>query len=253
MLRLLEEVSGYKLDAKDGSLGRVKDFLFDDEHWTIRYMVANTRHWLPGRQVLISPVSLKEADWLSRGFAVDLTQEQIKNAPGLEEDAPVSRQYERRWYETYGYPYYWGTADVWGGGGTYPEDLLQAAGIVPSERSEEGDPEEQERVLRSVKEVDGYHIQACDGEAGHVSGFIVDDETWTIRYLVVNTRSWLPGRHVLLAPGWTTAVHWAVREVETSLSRDAIQNSPEFDPAVPVNREYEQTLYDYYGRPVYWR
>lgn len=254
MLRLMNTLAGYQIHAQDGKIGKAKDFLFDDEHWTVRWLVADTGHWLPGRKVLISPVSLKNVDWTTRTFDVNLTQEQIENAPGLETDAPVSRQYEKRWYDVYGYPYYWGTAEAWGTG-VMPVDLAGGAGAVstpdPEKLPDERNPED-ETEMRSVKEVVGYHIQASDGEIGHVEDFIMDDETWSLRYLVVDTRNWLPGRKVLVAPEWTGAIHWMEKDVTTPLSRDAIKASPEFDPTVPVNREYEKKLYDYYGRPVYW-
>lgn len=248
----MQPVIGSRLAADDGSLGSVKDFLFDEDHWTVRHLVADTGHWLPGRKVLVSPVSVKEVDWVSRKVFLSLTADDVKKAPELDKDAPVSRAYERRWYDAYGYPYYWGSVDVWGGGGIYPADLVAAE--QPSVASQEHkDPEDEDRILRSASEVSGYHIQAADGEIGHVDDYIFDDETWTIRYLVVDTRNWLPGRKVLLAPGWLDAIHWAESDVTTSLSREAVQNAPEFDPSVPVNREYEQRLYDYYGRPVYWQ
>ncbi len=106
--------------------------------------------------------------------------------------------------------------------------------------------------VRSVKEVTGYHIQATDGEIGHVEEFILDDQAWTLRYLVVDTRNWLPGRKVLVAPAWVTSVNWANRNVGVDLTTGAIKNSPEYDPSAPVNREYEVRLYDFYGRPRYW-
>lgn len=252
MLRMLNEIEGYRLEAEDGALGAVKDFLFDEEFWTVRHMVADTRKWLPGRKVLVSPMSIKDVDWTSRKVDVVMTKEDVQKAPELDEDAPVSREYERRWYDAYGFPYYWGTADVWGGGGVYPMDLLRQTEQVGQVPQIPENPEDDESILRSASEVSGYHIQACDGEIGHVHDFVFDDETWMIRYLVVDTRNWLPGRKVLLAPGWLDAIYWADSDVTTSLSREAVQNAPEFDPSVPVNREYEQKLYDYYGRPVYW-
>lgn len=112
---------------------------------------------------------------------------------------------------------------------------------------EEADPH-----LRSTREVIGYHIQANDGGIGHVDDFIAGGEDWVIRYMIVDTRNWLPGRKVLVAPTWVKRVDWAKRDVYVDLSRETIENSPEFDPSAPVNREYELRLYDYYGRPRYW-
>jgi hypothetical protein len=106
--------------------------------------------------------------------------------------------------------------------------------------------------LRSTREVIGYHIQATDGEIGHVEDFVLNDEIWSIYYMVVDTRNWLPGREVILSTSWIEEVDWIERHVHVNLSQEAVENSPEFDPSVPVNREYEIRLYDYYGRPKYW-
>jgi hypothetical protein len=110
--------------------------------------------------------------------------------------------------------------------------------------------------LRSSKEVLGYRIQASDGEVGSLENLIVDDESWNIRYLVINigVRSLpsLPGKKVLVAPAWIEAVAWEAKTVHVGLRRDTIQDSPSFDPGAPVNREYEVRLYDYHGRPKYW-
>lgn len=249
MLRSVKEVFGYVLDARDGEIGRCKDFLFDDRAWTIRYMVADTGRWLPGRKVLVSPIALGEPEWRSRLFPVRLTKRQIEGAPSLEEDAPVSRQYEIRWTRYYGWPYYWTGSALWGTS-PYPnalrlqQELTEAA---ENKSLEDGDPH-----LRSAKEVTGYNLQATDREIGHVEDFILDDETWTLRYMVVDTRNWLPGRKVLLAILWIDSVDWAGQKVSVDLDSDRIRNSPKFDPSEPVNREYEVQLYDFYGRPAYW-
>ena len=56
--------------------------------------------------------------------------------------------------------------------------------------------------LRSANKVTGYRIGATDGDIGHVEDFIIDDETWEIRYMVVDTQNWWPGKKVLVAPQW---------------------------------------------------
>ena len=118
----------------------------------------------------------------------------------------------------------------------------------PSEEDNPGDPH-----LRSSREVIGYHIQATDDEIGHVEDFIVQDNGWVIRYMVVDTHNWLPGKKVLVATDWIEDVNWAERQVHVGLRRENIEEGPEFEPGMPVSRTYEQCLYDYYGRPVYWR
>ncbi|MGD8714410.1 MAG: PRC-barrel domain-containing protein [Desulfobacterales bacterium] len=246
MLRNVSAILNHVLLAQDGEIGRCKDFLFDDEKWTIRYMVADTGKWLPGRKVLISPMVLGQPDWSTRCFQVNLTGHQIENSPALDKDAPVSRQYEIIYGKRFGTPPYWGGLNVWG---DYPGPALLRAEQNKLATDFEG-PEENH--LRSIKEVTGYHIQASDDEIGHVEDFVVDDETWTLRYIAVDTRNWLPGRKVLVSPQWATQVDWAERKLWIDLTTDNIKNSPEYDPTAPINRGYERTLYNYYGRPVYW-
>jgi hypothetical protein len=248
MLRSLKELQNYVLEATDGEIGRCKDFLFDDTEWIIRYMVADTRKWLPGRKVLIPPESLAKPDWLRKRLSVELSQQQIKESPPLETDQPVSRQYESRWTEYYGLPRYW--LGPGGLGAIYSP-------MVPSAEEQKArlknDIESPEGQLRSTQEVTGYHIQATDGEIGHVDDFFADDQDWTLHYLVVDTRNWLPGRKVLVSPQWASAVNWSERKVYFERSKEKIENSPEYDPAQLPNRKYEDLLYNYYGIPPYWK
>jgi hypothetical protein len=106
--------------------------------------------------------------------------------------------------------------------------------------------------LRSAKQVRGYRIQGSDKAIGHVDDFIVDDETWEVRYLAIDTSNWWLGKRVLIAPQWANRVSWDERNVYVGLTREAIKSSPEWNPNAAINREYEARLYDYYGRPVYW-
>jgi hypothetical protein len=98
----------------------------------------------------------------------------------------------------------------------------------------------------------GYEIQGSDAAIGHVSDFVVDDETWAVRYLVVDIGHWWLGKNVILSPLWANRIDWYERKVHLDLSREVIKGAPPWDPVAPVNREYETHLYDYYGRPVYW-
>ena len=256
MLRSIYETIGYKLKAGDDVFGKVRDFLFDEDQWTIRWLVADTGSWLPGRKVLISPITLGDPDWNAGQFPVRMTREEIEKSPGLDLDAPVSRQYEKRWLDEYGWPYYWGPGLMAGGGGVWAGAMEPQALLMQQQREDkdyDATPEEEDDVLRSVTGVLGYHLQAADGDCGHVEDFIIDETTWTIGYLVVDTRNWLPGRKVLIAPAWMQSIDWADRVVTCGLQQEQIKNSPEYDPTEPITRDYEQQLYDFYGRPVYWR
>jgi hypothetical protein len=245
MLRSLNDLRNYAIHAKDGNLGTVYDFFFDDHEWVVRYLVVDTGNWLPGRKVLVAPASFSAAHWSLRRLDLDLTKEQIERSPPVAADEPVSRQLEARLSEHFAWPAYWQPHAL----GPIPVYARLNAG-----KQEAGGPEvrQGDPHLRSVREVTKYHIAAKDGAVGHVEDFIAEDETWTIRYIVVDTRNWLPGKRVLVAPTWIEAVKWGEGKVHVALSRETIKGSPKFDPTVPVNREYETRLYDYYGRPVYW-
>lgn len=237
--------------AKDGRLGRIEEFYFDDHKWIIRYMVVDTGRWLQGRQVLISTAALKRPEWKSRAFPVDLTKRQVKNSPSIDTDEPVSRQHETDLHDYYNWPIYWGSGAGIGpyAGIGYPVPTHLDLMIKQKKASPEkpADPH-----LRSTRQVTGYHLQALDGEIGHVQDFIVDDETWAIRYLVVNTQNWLPGKKVLISPSWIKRISWSRSKVFVDLARESIESSPAFDSSKPKNRDYEDRLFDHYGRPKYW-
>ena len=106
--------------------------------------------------------------------------------------------------------------------------------------------------LRSTDDVTGHYIQAADGEIGHVEDFLIDDETWAIRYLIINTRHCWPGRKVLVSPQWIERVSWIESQVFVSLSRETIRQSPEYMEESPLTRDYETGLHRHYNRQGYW-
>jgi len=246
MVRSVIEICGYRIEARDGEIGAVEDFLFDDVSWKIRYVVASTRKWWPGRSVLVAPSAMGQTDWLKKSIHIDMTKQQIKEGEEIEAHEPVSRQETHRVNIVGGWPVMgaqlMGTQPVLVGG-----PVATPESDVAVEEAAQGDPH-----LRSVKEVVGYHIEARDGSIGHVEDFVADERDWTIRYAVVDTRNWLAGRKVLIAPWMIRRVAWSDRSVFVDLTRKQVENSPEFDPDAPVNRAYEEVYYDYYGRPVYW-
>ena len=254
MLKSVKNLRGYTIQATDGEIGKVHEFYFDDKLWEIRYLVVDTGGWFSGRRVLISPTALGQPDWKQEIFPVSLTKEQVENSPDTDMEKPISRQYESKLYQYYNWPIYWGEPAYID---AETAAKLRAKALTAAEKAKVAEEAEEEEDkgsshLRSTGEVIGYNIQANDGEIGHVEDFIVDDETWIIRYMVIDTRDWLPGKKVLVASQWIENVTWAESKVYVELSRESIKNSPEFDPSAPVNREYEEKLYDYYGRPKYW-
>lgn len=246
MLRTAKEVKGYTLGARNGEIGRVKDFYYDDQNWTVRYLVADTNKWLPGRKVLISPFALRgfrDADQL---LNVDLTREQIKESPSIDEDMPVSRQYEIQYHQYYNWPFYWQGAGLWG-----PDAFPLAPVSTPSPETTPpkptGDPH-----LQSTEATRDYKIHARDGDIGHVADFVLDDINWRIRYLEIDTQNWWSGKKILVAPEWISAIDWHRSNVTVGLTRAIIQGAPEYNPKKRIDRDYEARLHEYYQRAPYW-
>lgn len=224
MLRNTQELKSYAIGATDGEVGKVTDIIFDDQSWVVRYLVVDTGSWLARRKVLISPYAVQRADWDDKRLPVSLTMQQVKNSPNIDADMPVSRQHEMAYADYYHYPYYWRADGFWG----------------------------EDAHLRSCKSVLGYHMHASDGDMGHVQSMLVDEATWAIRYLVVDTSNWWMGHKVLLPPEWITLVNWADSSVTANLTRATVQNSPRYESSEDLNRSYELELYSHYGRPSYW-
>jgi hypothetical protein len=244
MLRQVKELNGYKLGARDGEIGHAREFYFEDVNWTVRYLVADSGNWLMGRRVLISPYALDPIRQADKIIPVELTKKQIENAPALETERPVSRQYELDYYSFYGWPAYWDGTEVWG---NMSSPNRGSSSWSDASRKHTDDPH-----LRSTRDVLGHSIQALDGEIGHIEDFVVDDETWVIRYLVVDTKNWLPGKRVLIATDWIDRISWEESKVFLNLTRDKIREAPEYTKDTLITREYEENVHRHYNRVGYW-
>ena len=245
---------GYEIEATDGRMGTVKTFLFDDRTWKTRWLVVDTGHWLPGRLVLLHPSSIGPLDHERRHMLVNLTRSQVEASPDIMQDLPVTMQMQSRVYDYYGWDTNWGP-DFYGAGAmglgavgmSYPLPESNA-GVLDADRlaggADRGDPH-----LRSMTAVTGYHIHATDGLIGHVENFLLDDATWAIRYLIVDTKNWWPGAHVLISPFAVTSVDWSYSEVRLNVSREQVKASPPWNPAEVVEQVYERRLHKHYGWP----
>ena len=262
MLRDLKELEDYAIAASDGDIGKVKDFLFDDLSWAVRYFVIETGSWLSSHKVLITPIAIQKADWDNKALSVLITKDQVKNSPDIDTDKPVSRQHEIDHLSFYGYPYYWEGNQLWGGD-IYPYLLnpdhtaaltelrktnnTQFVDESKHEKQQKSDPD-----LRSAEEVIGYHLHAIDGDIGHVSGLLVEEETWAVRYLVINTSNWWGGHQVLISAEWIKKVEWFDRSVTVHVHRQLIKEAPEYHSIEQLNREHEMAIYEHYGLTGYW-
>ena len=241
MLCKAKTLNGYRLEAFDGEIGTVKEFYFDDRHWAIRYLVAATGSWLATRQVLVSPHALVSIVTEDRRIIVNLTTRQVEDSPSIDHDRPVSRQFEQDFHAFYGYPLYWYGVNAWGAF-THPNLATSAPVLVDRPW---------DAHLRSTRAVGRYHIEATDGPIGHVEDFVIDDVSWSIRYLIIDTGGWLAGKKVLLAPKWIERVSWPDGKIYVDLPKVAIQGSPEYSEEA-LTRDYEAGLHQHYGRQGYW-
>jgi hypothetical protein len=262
MLRkLLSEISKLGIRAQDDDAGKIDDVYFDDHKWVIRYFVVNTGSWLLGRRVLIAPAAVERPDWEQHVLRVNLTKEQVDNSPDINLTQPVSRQQLVDLHQYYGWPTFWDMDPMMGG--AYPIDWTRPQPLAVNEeapaepgrtKTNETSPTQKQKDphLRSAHEVKNYHIQAEDGEFGYVEDFFVSDDEWIVRYLLIDSHRWLPGRMFLIAPDWIDSINWSESEVKVTLPRQRIQDSPEYAPHQTVQRDYEAKLYEYYGVPGYW-
>ncbi len=264
MLRSINDLEDYALRATDGLIGHVKDLYLDDAAWVIRYLVVDAGTWLSSRKVLISPIALGHPNWTDKVLPVSITTEQVKNSPDIDTEKPVTRQHEIRYLRYYGYPFYWGGAGLWGGG-IYPNMMVpdyagfastpdgppSAAGHAYAQ-AEAARHQDDDLHLRSCKAVMNYHIQATDGDIGHVQDLLVDEETWAVRYMIVDTSNWWLGHQVLIAPQWIRSVSWRDATVSVDLTQQAVKSAPTYDSTAALDREQETGLYEYYRRPAYW-
>lgn len=245
MLHNVKELIKFDITAIDGPIGTVHDFLLDDQHWTVRYLVVDTMKWLPGKKVIISPMSIKEFDFVNGNIQLSLTKEKIKNSPELDSYLP-SGKYEANFIHYYGLRSYWIGHSSWGDF-MYPSELAKES---PDEIIEARN--EDENSLRSFKDTSGYTIEAMDGDIGHVENFVISVDTWQVRYLVVDTRNWWVGKHVLIAPQWINYTSTMDRVVRVDLKKETIENGPEYDPDQPITRELEDEIYTKYDKPKFW-
>lgn len=225
MLQNIKELYGSKLAALDGDVGHAKDFYFDDHSWVIRYLVADTGSWLTGRLVLLTPHSFAKWDLYEKTLRIKLRRKQIEDSPSNEAHVPVSRQFEEDYYQSFGWPAYWEGGQMWGlsayphVASPIPRDVAARKALVPRA----------DRHLQSARTVTGYAIEASDGTIGRLSGFLVDDRSWAIRDLVVETGHWYAGKEILISPGKVTRIGYVESKVFVNLTIADIQATAEND------------------------
>lgn len=226
----LNSLLNFDIEALDGDIGFIKDILFDDQSWTVRYLSVDTKRWMPlSKKVLISPVSLQLLDVAEEKVHVSLSKEDVLNSPSIDTHKPISRQFEEVLFDFFGYGYYWNGMGLWGEFQS-PAELAQQDKLQENEGEKDRVTENQDAHLRSIDEVKHYDVVETDGMQGHVHDFILDSDTWTIKYLVLDNRNWLPGgRKVLLPPSYLDSLSWKDQAVFCELNIEQLKSIPAFD------------------------
>jgi hypothetical protein len=223
MLKRVRELIRCAIVASDGECGRVHDVYVDDRCWVVRDLAVDTGRWSASRSVLIPLASVERIEWPRRRVRVALTREQVRTSPGIDTHRPIEQRQEIAPYEYLGVPN-WSGDRVDGAAGADDQHLYSARAVI------------------------GYAVRAVDGEVGYVEDFLVDDGPWAVRYLVVDSRHWWPGKRVLVAAERIRWVSWRELDVHVDLPRDPIRQAPGYDPARPVDPAYEARLREHYDR-----
>ena len=265
MLQVSSAMKGYAIAAKDGTIGTVDDFLVDQATWMMRWLVVDTGTWLTGRQALVHPSAIDHVDHGQRQIDVALTHEQVEGSPDMGRDRPVSQQMQSGLYRYYGWDPLWNGGINGAGpyaGGLYGGSLfgagMGATGLAERERpygsgrqgADDGPAlEESDPNLRSIAEITKYHVHAADGSIGHVEDVLLDEPSWGVRYLVINTSNWWVGQHVLISPYAIKEIDWPDRSIRLDITREKVKASPSWNPADVIDGTFERRLHEHYGWP----
>lgn len=243
MLQLASILENYSVQATDGELGKVKDLYFEKDTWVVRYLLVDTKKWLPGRKVLLSPVSFDFVDPAEATVNILETKERIKDSPTINESDTITPRVEADLGRFFEWPLYWGGMNLWGPYETPRMWLDSKEENGPDPMVDEEDMVQVESVNDITGAINGYRIQAKDGKMGHVSDVIIDDENWEIKFLVIETRNFLPGDFVAISTKWIDQINWVDKEVKVDLEKESIKNGPYFNPAQPFEQEEDMGLY----------
>lgn len=242
MLRTITAVTECNISATDGPMGQICGAYFDDEAWVVRYLVIEAGSKGRRRNVMIPPIALGEPQWSERLLPVSMSKRQIMRSPGTDTQKPVSREHALNCLNYYaGLGYYESDAEYQRLRTTTVSQMSAGSG-----RGADDDPH-----LRSTADVTTCRLDAADGDIGSVLGLLVDQKSWAIRFMIVNTGAWWHGHQVLIAPESIDDIHWADSHVVVDLKRQNVKESPAYDLHAPFNNQQGESTYRHYGLEGY--
>jgi uncharacterized protein YrrD len=210
---------GKTINALDGDIGSVHDLYFDDQTWSVRYLVVDTGKWLPGRKVLVATEAIVKPWHHQAAIAAKLTTEQIRSSPAIDTAVPLSRVAEEALYRHYEWTPYWNSTIV-------PIPPVEGNRLEARKTAESL----ADLRLGSANELGRYHVNARDGEVGHVEDLLLDDDVSRILFLVIEVKGWLFGKKVLAGRSLISRVDWGTSTVHVNGNRQALKNAQDRPP-----------------------
>ena len=237
MIRNSSGLKGYAIHASDGELGKVEELYFDARTWVVRYVVVNTGGWLFDRKVLIAREALGIPNWNARTIHVQLTREQVRNSPTIDTEQPISREQELLLHRHYAWKAYWEETQF---------EFVHEPSALSLELAA-GNLTTSDMRLRGTESISGRRVHAKDKELGLVNDFILDDESWEIRYMVMESRGFMTDiRKTLIPTQWIDRIDWDDSEVYVDLTAEVLAQSPAYRFTEAFGSEYQHTLDEYY-------
>jgi sporulation protein YlmC with PRC-barrel domain len=221
MLWQASGLKGFRVLANDGQCGKVRDFLFDDTNWHVRWIVGDIGNWIDPHEVLLPPGAFGRPQEDASLCPAALTKDKVAHGMDIVEDPPVALQMARDSSGALGLEV---LAAMAAEGPFYPLLPPEDAHAGSAHASRRHDPH-----LRSVEEVTGYEIYANDGRLGEVDDFILDDSGWRITHLVVGWTKWWTQQRVAVPVTAVRSIDWNNKRVRVMLSLSEIKASPAYE------------------------
>lgn len=241
MKRNINKLLDYKIITKDDITTSIKDFIFDEDTWTIRYIEVDFGNFFTGKRVLIPNVFFKKSHLINDQFFVDITKNELEKCPKPEEDLPVSRRYEEELASHFNLDKYWTVS--------YPVPGLGAIPVPKRMPSLDIDEKEVGTSLRSFKEIKGYDIITLDERFGVIDDLIVEDSDWKISYLCVDTSAWLPfSKKIIVDISIIDSISYKREEATVQIHTEDLKNAPEYDTDLLMDPQFENRMHEFYSR-----
>jgi hypothetical protein len=240
MKRSLKQLLDYSVKATDGEKGNVKDFLFDEDKWIIRYLEIDLGTFFKDRKVLIGRTFLNTPEWSENIFPINITKSDIEKAPKLEKHLPVSLKYEEIYNKFNNQENYWDFQSITGRI-LYPQRPIKSPKQELNEKNIDSN-------LRSFQEIENYQVHSKDGVFGHICDFIVDDEDWQIVYAIIDTSNWVPWnkKKVIIPINSLVEISYIREEIKLNMNIDKIKNSPKYNESLAFVPNYEESVNSFY-------